>query len=337
MRALLAGAGAVGTRAARELLVDADVEHLAVHGRDRERVEAVTEGMGPRVVVSAGHRVRIPAGTDVVVVARPAGTLAVARQALAAGAHVVTTSDHPDVVRQLLGLDAVARQAGRTVVVGAAMAPGLSCVLARFAAGRVDKVSEVHVASFGTGGPACARRHHLALSSAGSEWRDGVWRRYPGGSGRELVWFPEPIGGADCYRAGLADPFLLARAFPGAERITARMQATRRDRLTAPLPMLRRPHPEGALGGVRVQVMGWTGGAADAVVVGCAARPALVAGVVAATAARWAVAGRLARSGAAGLAELVDEPGAFLRELRGRGITVARFEGLSPGEVGAGV
>jgi hypothetical protein len=337
MRAVLAGIGAVGTRAARELLLGEDVDELTVYGRDRGRLRAATEGMGPRVVVRTEHRVDIRPGTDVVVVAQPTGAVQIARLALRVGAHVVSTIDHPDVVRQLLDLDSVARRAGRTIVVGAAMAPGLSGVLARFAAERVDKVTEVHVASFGTGGPACARRHHAALSSMSTEWRDGAWQRHAGGSGRELLWFPEPIGGADCYRGGLADPLLLLGAFPAAERITARMQATRRDRLSAALPMLRRPHPEGTLGGVRVQVMGWSGGAAETVIIGSAGRPALVAGVVAATAARWAVAGRLARSGAAGLEGLVDEPGAFLRELLVRGIRVAVFEGLSPGEVGAGL
>lgn len=337
MRALIIGAGAVGTNAAREFLGDPRTEQVIVHGRDRPRVTAAVEALGPGAVPESGHRVDIPDGTDVVVLTRPAGVMADARHALETGAHVVSAVDHPEVVRDLLGLDRVARRAERSVVVGAAMAPGLSCVLARFAAAEVDKVSEVHVASYGTGGPACARHHHTALSSDGVEWRDGAWHRHPGGSGRELVWFPEPIGGADCYRAGLADPFLLVGAFPDADWITARMEATRRDRLTAPLPMLRRPHPEGRVGGVRVQVMGWVAGTARAVVVGATARPALAAGVMAATAARWALDGRLARPGAAGLAELVDDPGRFLREATGGGITVARFEGLSPGEVGAGV
>jgi hypothetical protein len=336
MRAVLIGAGAVGTNAARVLLAGADAQ-VTVHGRDRSRVAAALDALGPGVTAETGHRVEVPAGTDVVIISQPSGVMAVARQALDTGAHVVSTVDHPEVVRDLLGLDAVARKADRCVVIGAAMSPGFSCVLARFAAGEMDKVSEVHVASYGTGGPACARRHHAALSSSGVEWGAGAWHRLPVGSGRELVWFPEPIGGADCYRAGLAEPYLLVGAFPDADRITARMEATRRDRLTSPLPMLRRPHPEGTVGGVRVQIMGWSSGAAQAVIVGGTARPALAAGVVAAVAARWAVDGRMARAGAAGLAELVDDPGRYLREVQGRGITISRFEGLSPGEVGAGV
>ena len=77
-----------------------------------------------------------------------------------------------------------------------------------------------------------------------------------GGSGRELVWFPDPVGAADCYRAGLADPVLLHRAFPDVARIESRQAATRRDRLTSRLPMLRPPHAEGLVGAVSVEVRG---------------------------------------------------------------------------------
>ena len=99
----------------------------------------------------------------------------------------------------------------------------------------------------------------------------------PGGSGRELCWFPDPIGGRDCYRAALPDALLLVAGFPGVGRVTARLAATRRDRLTARLPMLRPPHPEGGLGAVRVEVRGRRGGDRDVVVLGAMDRPAVAA------------------------------------------------------------
>lgn len=334
MRVALMGAGAVGTRAARQLLRDDSVERLTVFDRDHRQAARVIEGLGARVVVGSGRLVDIPPGTDAVVITTASGAVRIARAALAAGAHVVAATDHPHDTRGLLALDDRARRAGRVVVVGAAMAPGLSCVLARFGADRLERLEEVHVASYGTGGPACARRHHAALSSTGIEWYDGAWRRRPGGSGRELVWFPEPVGGADCYRGGLVDPSLLVPAFPGVRRVSARMVATRRDRFSAPLPMLRPPHPEGTVGAVRVELRGWVGSGAESVVVGAVGRPSLVAGTVAATATRWAGEGRLARSGAAGLAVLVDEPGAFLREMTERGIAVSVFEGGAPRAAG---
>jgi saccharopine dehydrogenase-like NADP-dependent oxidoreductase len=332
MRVALVGTGAVGTRAARQLLRHDDVDVLTVVDRDHGRALVASEGLGERVEVRTGRLADIPPATDVVVIATASGAVSIARAALAAGAHVVAATDDPHDTRGLLALDGRAHLAGRSLVVGATMAPGLSCVLARWGAERLERVEEVHVASFGTGGPACARRHHAALSSASLEWYDGAWRRRPGGSGRELVWFPEPVGGADCYRGRLADPALLVPAFPGVRRVSARMEATRRDRFSAALPMLRPPHPEGTIGAARVELRGRLGPTAQSVIVGAVGRPSLVAGTVAAIAARWAVEGRLARSGAAGLAEMVVTPAAFLREVTRRGIPVSVFEGTGARE-----
>jgi hypothetical protein len=91
--------------------------------------------------------------------------------------------------------------------------------------------------------------------------------------------------------------------------------------------MLRPPHPEGLVGAVRVEVRGRRGSGRDVRVLGALDRPAAAAGAVAALAAGWAVDGRLARSGAAGLAELVPEPVPFLAELARRGVRAAVFEG----------
>jgi hypothetical protein len=237
-------------------------------------------------------------------------------------------SDSVDDVRALLALDTAARAAGVSVVVGAGFGPGLTCLLARHAGTLFDVVDEVHVAKLGTGGPACARQHHIALAGSALDWRDGGWITRRGGSGRELCWFPEPIGGEDCYRAALPEAVLLEPAFPTACRITARVAANRRDRLTAHLPMLRRPHPEGVIGAVRVEVRGTRQGARAVEVLGALDRPAVAAGAVAALAALAAVRGDLNRRGAGGLAELAD-PLPFLGALAERGVKAAVFEGAS--------
>jgi saccharopine dehydrogenase-like NADP-dependent oxidoreductase len=341
VRVALVGIGAVGARAARHLLADPDVESLLLVHRDADGVSAIVDsfvplnpdsppGAGPRVEIRTGLASAVPDDVDVVVLTQPDRVREAAEIALVRGANVVSTADDPAEVRRLLGLDYEARRLGRTVAVGAAMAPGLSCVLATFGAQALDAVNQVHVSSLGTGGPACARRHHAALSSAATDWLNGEWHRRPGGSGRELVWFPEPAGGADCYRAELIDPVLLVPAFPTAQKVTARLAATRRDRLTSFLPMMRRPHPEGRIGAVRVELRGWRGGVAEVCVLGATSRPAVIAGAVASLAATWAGAGRMARSGAGGLAVLVGEPGTFLRELHTRGVRTVQFEGSEP-------
>jgi hypothetical protein len=244
---------------------------------------------------------------------------------------VVSVADRVDEVTDLLSLDGEARARRCNVVVGAGFSPGLTCVLAAFASRGFERVEEIHVAKVGTGGPACARQHHDSLAGEALDWRDGAWNRRRGGSGRELCWFPDPVRGIDCYRAALPETMLLLAAFPAADRITARIGANRRDRLTAHLPMLRRPHPEGQLGGVRVEVRGAHGVALDDRVLGAVDRPAVAAGTVAAMTARWVLDGRLAHPGASGLATLV-EPGPFLAALAERGLKVAVFEGSRHGD-----
>jgi saccharopine dehydrogenase-like NADP-dependent oxidoreductase len=330
VRAVVVGLGAVGARAARQLVATPEVEHMVVVAASAERAEAAARSLGPEVHAARWDAAAL-AGADVVVLGGPPPHRALAEAALEAGASVVSVADTLKAVRSLLDLDAEARERGRSVVVGAGFSPGLSCLLARHAASEFDAIEEVHVAKVGTGGPACARSHHHALGEDALDLRDGALRRRRGGSGRELCWFPDPVGARDCYRGGLPEALLLTPALPGATRITARVAATRRDRFTARLPMLRPPHAEGMIGAVRVEVRGRRGQVRDTRVLGVIDRPAVAAGTVAAVAAVEAGAGRLARSGAGGLAEVVTDPLSLLRDLWERGVRAAVFEGASLG------
>ena len=84
--------------------------------------------------------------------------------------------------------------------------------------------------------------------------------------------------------------------------------------------MLRRPHPEGGLGALRVEVRGRRGSARDEYVLGAIDRPGVAAGTVAAMAAVWAAEGRLTTGSAAGAAAT-----------RGGGTEVGDTDGLVPG------
>ena len=128
----------------------------------------------------------------------------------------------------ILNLEKEAFELGVPVVVGTGFAPGLSCVLASYGKTLLEEIEEIHVSKMGTGGPSCALVHHRALSRVSFGWRDDKWYKRFGGSGRELLWFPEPVGPQDCYHAALSDPILLHNAFPEVSRISAKMAATRR-------------------------------------------------------------------------------------------------------------
>ena len=248
-----------------------------------------------------------------------------AAEAINHGCHVVSTSDSAPETEALLQLDGQARSNEVALILGAGFAPGLSCLLARHGANKLDSVDGISVSKHGTGGPACARQHHRACKQPAYDWVDGAFVTRPAGSGRDLVWFPDPIGARDCYRASLPSPLLLKRMFSDATRITARVSGTRRDRLTAQMPMLRPPHKDGGPGAIRVEVRGTALGAYQTIVFGVTANPSAASALVAATAARNIV-DRQCLPGARGLAEQGD-PVPWLDAIRAQGIKIVTFQG----------
>lgn len=326
MRIGVLGAGAVGARTARQLGATDGVTQVLVGDRQPEAAAEVAAASEHGRVHSATLEAVLDA--EVVVLALPTPHATTAEEVLRSGRSVVSVGDDWDDVTDLLSLDVLADDRGATLVVGAAFAPGLSCLLAAFASGSFDAVDEVHVAKHGTGGPACARQHHRALRGTSRTWQDGRWVERPAGAGRELCWFPEPVGPLDCYRADLPESLLIVRAWSNLERATARVSATRRDRLTARLPMLRPPHPEGLLGAIRVELRGDAGGGRESVVVGAVERPGIAAGAVAAVTAVAIGEGRL-RPGAYGLADRSVPAEHLLVNLADRGIRPVRFVGAA--------
>jgi len=320
------GSGVVGRRVARQLAASGVVDRLILGARRPQRMHGFV-----RQLVDVDIEVVAPGplpAAEVTVLAQPSGGHAeLAEEAIGNGSHVVSLSDALNDVEGLLELDSTAEKADRSIIVGAAFSPGLSCLLARHGGERFDRVEELHVARMGTGGPSCQRQLHRARTKEALERRNGSWMKRPSGAGRELVWFPDPLGARDCYRAALADPVLLSASFPEAERITAKVAATRRDRLTAWLPMLRPPHSDGGPGAVRVEIRGIRDGVQTTEVIGAIDYPSAAAAAVAAIAAEWSLMGVLP-SGSWSLG-MLDDPLPWLQELENRGITAAVYEGLS--------
>ena len=176
MNAVLVGAGAVGARAARQLVALGDLDRLIVVEPDSGRRQAVAESFGPIASTAPDLSAALeaagdgPTKTAVILTSPPGDHPGLASIALAAGAVVISTADSVDDVSGLLALDATARERGLTVVVGTGFSPGLSCVLAAFAARSFEQVDEVHVAKVGSGGPAC---HSQRVAASRAKARSG--------------------------------------------------------------------------------------------------------------------------------------------------------------------
>ena len=326
MRALVLGAGAVGTKVAQQLLSSNTVDKILLRDIAPEKLGIASKTLGSRVEV---EHFPFPQNmdADVVVVASPRGTqLEAVKKAISLRRPTVVVSDGLSETVSILNLEKEAFELGVPVVVGTGFAPGLSCVLSAYGKTLLEQTEEIHVSKMGTGGPACALVHHRALSRMSFGWREDKWDKRLGGSGRELLWFPEPVGPQDCYHAALSDPILLHNAFPDVLRISAKMAATRRDRFTAFFPMLTPPHNEGGIGAIRVELRGTKNGVQENIVLGVSEHPALAAASVTALTTEYLLKQKINLNHMSTLAVIV-EPSEFLSELTKRSIAVEIFEG----------
>lgn len=318
------GAGVVGARVAESLSIESQTS-IVVYDSSQIVAQRLARRLSEaNSLIKATNRSELHRA-KVVVLAGPLPHTPVAKEFLGKGVSIVSTSDDIADCLNLLSLSELATENKRTLIIGAASSPGMSGLLVRNLSKAFDSIDEVHIALHGTGGPACARQHHRALSGQSIGWHDGEWLRRPAGSGRELCWFPEPVGAYDCYRGELPDPLLIKRAFPELVRVTARVSATRRDRVFARLPMLIPPRAEGGMGGLRVEVRGTKNGERVVDVVGVAERVGQVAGVVSGCVARSISVGEISQPGAFVLGESSLPNEALLSRVMASGVQAHSF------------
>lgn len=325
---LLVGAGAVGARAARQLVETPGIDHLLIADARPARAAEVGDAMGKTAeIIDWQPGTSLPEGVDAIACAVPSGDdITIARDALDAGVPCVSATDDALTIQGLLELGPAAAEMGVTIAVGAGLAPGLSDVLVRHAAESFDTVDDVNIARWGAAGEASASSLRVALADRGAELRDGVVTELRKRGGEELVWFPNPVDARACEPVanGLE---LLTHAVPGLVRASIRFGRAEKSQRSWP----RRSDPINEWGALRVEVWGTRGAAREPVVFGAIDRTATAAGTVLALTTA-AVAGALpalvrTTPGVHGLGGVI-QPRAFLAELARRGVKVAIFEGV---------
>src|SRR5262245_19162158 len=139
--ALIVGVGAVGTRAARQLVDTAGIDRLLVADRDAQQAKEIADALGDKAQpIDHEPGDAIPDGVDVVATAIPAELdHAVLTAAIAAGVPAASCTDEHDAIDQLRALDLSARTAGATIALGCGLAPGLVDVLARHVSTMFDE------------------------------------------------------------------------------------------------------------------------------------------------------------------------------------------------------
>lgn len=324
------GAGVVGGRAARELVSGSSVR--VALGSDRpHRREELSRAFGDSASVSDDAGAASDRTEVVVLAGRGAGQAEQARTHLEAGRHVVATAGGHEVVSELLDLEGAARSSGVCIVVGTGFSPGLTDVLLAWAADRLGSVDEARFARLGAAGPACDRESASILDGEAPVLRDGAFVTSRAGTGRELCWFPDPVGGRDSYLASSAEPLMATVSVPGVQRASARMAVPPLRRLLHAVPALARSGgdtSEGGVGAVRVEVRGTDAGGRSSIVLGALDRPGVAAAALVAEVVVALLEGS-ARPGVLTPGRLVD-PSTMLRRLRTRGVRVAELSAAVP-------
>ena len=284
-RVAVLGVGAVGARVARQL--------LSTGGRRRggpaRRAPRPPGDHRPRRSATAADRsIRRPSPTRSTPTwwcwPAPPATTARWPAASSSGARRWCRPPTPSHdVQGLLDLDPEARERGVSVAVGGRVRPRPDLRAGRPRRGPLRR---------GRRGPRGQGRHRRARPAPASTI--GRWAAWRSTGATAVGCSDRPAAGASCAgsptRSGprtatgprCPTPWCWCRPSRAWRRVTARLAANRRDRLTARLPMLRPPHPEGGPGAVRVEVRGRRGTSRDVTVLGAMDRPAVAAGAVAA-------------------------------------------------------
>ena len=219
MKVLILGAtGTVGSRAAIELFRAGVVEQLHIGSRDREKVatlasrfstDSSTAVTGVEVdVLQPGLAERFSEHDVVVNCAGPGYLLEehAVRAAVAAGVDYVSLCDDHTGTDQALAHDRAATEADVTIVSGCGLSPGITNFLVESAAGELDDVREIHIASAASSadseGYASAQHLIYALSQDAPFLSEGSIASERAGTVPKLVYFPEPVGWVETFLCG---------------------------------------------------------------------------------------------------------------------------------------
>ncbi|HEU5171705.1 MAG TPA: saccharopine dehydrogenase NADP-binding domain-containing protein [Gemmatimonadales bacterium] len=227
MKALVLGCGEMARPAIADLVRHGVFNRITVATRRPEQIEefacgqstcSVRVGVARVDVLDPAALVPLMRGHDVVCnLAGPnyRNAVPVVRAAIAARVSLVDVSDDWEATLEILDLHRQAQNAGITVLVGLGASPGVTNVLARYGADRLDHVEEVRTSwvmrGSDLGGPALAAHLLYSLPHRGFVFEDGAMREVrPFEDGKEVLVYPE-LGPVEVMHIGHPEPFTLAR------------------------------------------------------------------------------------------------------------------------------
>ena len=238
-RIAVLGAGAMGSAAALLLARHREEAELLVLDADADRARAAVRraghGEARGIDAAAGDLAAALRGVDVVANCLPYRlNLPVMEAALAAGCHYADLGGLFHTTRKQLELDPRFGEAGRAAVLGIGSAPGLTNVLARLGADRLDRVASIDLVdgSVDVGEerfavPYSAQTVLDEFTLPAMVFEDGELREVPAGSGVVEWAFPEPVGVQPAMYTLHSEPATLPFTIPGVRDVRWRLALPR--------------------------------------------------------------------------------------------------------------
>ncbi|HXF73922.1 MAG TPA: saccharopine dehydrogenase C-terminal domain-containing protein [Actinomycetota bacterium] len=238
-RVAVLGAGAMGSATAALLARHRAEVDLLVLDADPGRAEAVVRRVGHgearAVDAAAGGLAEALRGARAVASCLPYRlNLAVMEAALAAGCHYADLGGLFHTTRAQLELDGRFREAGLSAVLGIGSAPGLTNVLARLGADRLDRVvsidmvdGSVDVGEERFAVPYSAETILDEFTLPAMVFEGGELREVPAGSGVVEWTFPEPVGTQPAMYTLHSELATLPSTIPGVRDVRWRLALPR--------------------------------------------------------------------------------------------------------------
>jgi lysine 6-dehydrogenase len=230
---VLGGCGVMGSSVARDLiksdivkqviLADKKIDMAKVHESVRNSKKISTQTLD---VTNFDALVKAISGNDVVI--NTVGpfykfSTQIIKAAIRACTNYIDICDDYDATKDALALNESAIEAGISICIGFGAGPGVSNLLAKYAADKLDTVDEIKFFwAAGLNDPVgfSALLHGMHMfTGLVPQFLDGKLVNVPAGSGGEEVEFVEPTGKAEVYYVGHPEPITLPRYIKGVKTV----------------------------------------------------------------------------------------------------------------------
>jgi saccharopine dehydrogenase-like NADP-dependent oxidoreductase len=222
----------MGAEVVKQLIKRTD-EQITVADANRKGLEKIARELGNRVNISVidvnhfDHLVQLMKNANLVVSA--VGPfykygVKVLEASIAAGVNFVDINDDFDATREALTHDEDAKKAGITALIGIGASPGVTNMLARYGANKLDSVDEIRIYWAESGvdptGPAAVAHWFHITSGDIPIFSNGDWSQVRALSAPEAVEFLPPIGILDVYYTGHPEPITIPRYIKGVKEVS---------------------------------------------------------------------------------------------------------------------